>query len=97
MPLRYAAWSRIGASPTVVNWIQEGVPIHFKSSQPPAPRVFHNHSSARANRVFVTNEIRRLLSKGFIEQVHPEDIVCCLPLQVAPKKSKSTDTRVTWA
>ncbi len=83
--LCWRAWSHIGASPQVLNWILEGVPLPFLSV--PSPCNLPNNSSTRQHKLFVTQEVARLEKAGFIQKISAADVVCVHLLQVAPKKT----------
>ena len=79
-------WIKIGASPNVVKWIDEGVPLPFDSNPP----VFEytNKWVNREKQDFITNEIESLLTTGAISvsQVKPN---CVSPITCIPKAKGS--------
>ena len=84
MPLYPAAWERIGASDTVIDWITNGIKLSFKRE--PEPSVVNNPLFSDAENKFVCAELEKLLSKGVLERV---DVMprCVSPLKVVPKKN----------
>ena len=80
------SWKRINAGETVLNWIEEGVPIPFNDR--PGHRYIPNPKFNKVHYEFIQKEIGRLLSIGAIEicQMKPRFIS---PLNVVPKKNGS--------
>ena len=78
---RLAAWRRL-ASPFVVGWIGNGVPVEFVVE--PAPRKRKSVFNNKTERLFVREQVRELLQRGCI-QIDPLATVTS-PLGVAPKK-----------
>ena len=84
MVLRPAAWSEIGASDVVIEWITDGVPIPFSSE--PEPKVFSNPRFTDTEVDFLNNELINLESRGVVQRVS-ETPHCVSPLKVVPKPS----------
>ena len=78
------AWERIGASHTVLDWIEHGVPLEFK--QEPSACEFKNVVKTQREFEFITGEINKLLLKGAVKKVSPQEVKCVLPLKCVPKK-----------
>ena len=84
MPLCPAAWERIGASDTVIDWITDGITISFKRE--PEPSVVNNPLFSDSENKFVCAELEKLLANGVVERVD-ETPRCVSPLKVVPKKN----------
>ena len=84
MPLYPAAWRRIGASDTVLDWVTNGIKIPFH--RVPEPAVLSNPSFSNAEKLFICAEIDKLLASGVIERVD-EIPRCVSPLKVVSKKN----------
>ena len=80
-----ASWSRLGASPLVLNIVNKGYRIPF-SSVPPSFKK-SNNKSAFLNKSFVSNEVAELLRLGFIHIPSKPPLVCS-PLSVAQNATK---------
>ena len=78
---RIAAWRRL-ASPYIVQWIEEGVPIEFVTS--PAPQTRKSVIRNKTERLFAREQVAELLQRQCI-RLNPNAKVIC-PLGVAPKK-----------
>ncbi|XP_043243555.1 uncharacterized protein LOC122392575 isoform X6 [Amphibalanus amphitrite] len=97
MVLRPAAWSEIGASDVVIEWVTDGVPIPFSSE--PEPKVFSNPRFTDTEVDFLNNELINLESRGVVQRVS-ETPHCVSPLKVVPKPSGKfrliCDLRSSW-
>ncbi len=82
--LCWQQWEKIGASPTIVNWIQEGVPLAFHSE--PAAFDLSNHPLTSDQEKFVDAEINELVACGIIKCCSYKPI-CISPIGCVPKKS----------
>lgn len=74
-----AAWAAIGASPLVMSWLADGIPLLFE--EPPPPCCLPNKIPPAA-RLFARAEVAALQSVGAIYPGRPR---CVCPLNVAPK------------
>lgn len=83
--LRVAAWERIGASQTVLQWITQGVKIQF--SKEPTEIELQNRVKGVTQEVFVTRELDRLVQEGAISECKNFKPKCVLPITVVPKKN----------
>ena len=81
--LNISVWHEIGASQTVLHWIEHGVPLVF--STPPLPSVQQNQVYTLSQERFVDQEIENLLQAGSINQCTREDLICILPIKCVPK------------
>ena len=84
--MNYEAWYRIGASSTVLDWINSGVPLQFKQNRPPLPFYLPNPHFSNKEKDFLSSEISRLLKAGFIEHCTTTPH-CVSPLKCVPKKN----------
>ena len=79
-------WIDIGTSPHVIQWLQQGVPIPFKT----LPPTFDLRNTIRSHKetLFFNSEVRRLASQGVISCVteKPRGIS---PIACVPKKGKN--------
>ena len=76
-------WEAISASPTVLNWIKNGVEIPFQ--QEPLPFEYKNRHFNKKEQLFLQSEISRLLKSGVIER---DDKVCHIsPINCVPKRN----------
>ena len=84
MPLARDAWEDIGASETVLDWIENGVPIQLR--EVPVRRIFNNPVFTREETKFVREELSCLEERGVIQKV---DVIphCVSPLKVVPKSN----------
>ncbi len=85
MCLRASQWIRINASPLVVNWILEGVPL-FLSTAPPRCEL-PNRVFTSQQETFIDQQVCELLLSDSIRRVPRDKAHCVLPLGVCPKKS----------
>ena len=83
MGLNYAAWKKIGASDTVLNWIVNGIKFEFLKT--PNSFNFKNKQFTVDENNFVREEIKRLLDAGYIK--HCENDSYISGLTCAPKKT----------
>ena len=75
----------IGASETVIRWLEQGVPLPFKSI--PNKYFAANRIRSKKEEQFVDGEIAKLLESNTIKKVR-EKPKCILALQCVPKKNK---------
>ena len=77
-------YKNIGAPEHIIKWIQEGVPLPFKSTPEPC---FHlNRVYCDSHAVFIDGEISRLLTIGAIREVKQKSH-CVLSMRAVPKKN----------
>ena len=81
--LNISAWHEIGASQTVLHWIEHGVPLKYFT--PLLPSVQQNQVFTLSQEHFVDQEIENLLQAGSINQCTREDLICILPIKCVPK------------
>ena len=79
-------WQEIGAPATVIDWIQHGVTLPFRTVPPPAH--FHNRNLSDSQTTFVDSEIQKLLDQNIITESTVTPTVVS-PLNVVPKKGKN--------
>ena len=79
-------WKQIGASPWVLEIIQNGYALPFV--QEPQPAFFTNNKSAFEAYSFVTSEINDLLAKGCIKEINRQEAHIISPLSVANNGEK---------
>ena len=84
--LNKEAWSYIGASQKILEWIDEGVPLVFNVE--PDPCEFPNRIEGKRQCDFVDQEVTKLLQRKAIKEVSRDQIHCVLPLRYVPKKQK---------
>ena len=84
--LNISVWHKIGASQTVLHWIEHCVPLKFVT--PPLPSVQQNQVYTLSREHFVDQEIENLLQAGSINQCTREDLICILPIKCVPKPGK---------
>ena len=84
--LNISVWHEIGASQTVLHWIEYGVPLKFVT--PPLPSVQRSQVFTLSQEHFVDQEIENLLQAGSINQCTREDLICILPIKCVPKPGK---------
>ena len=77
------AWKKIGASETVLKWIDDGVNFDFHT-RPNHTRI-SNPPFSKEHRTFIKSELARLLQEGAIEECSTRPAFI-LPLNVVPKK-----------
>ena len=77
------AWTRIGTSNTVLDWVSQGVPLTFVDK----PSVFSQDNYVLTDKevTFVDNEIQELLLSGAI-RISETKPVCISPLKCVPKR-----------
>ena len=79
------AWRAIGAPPSVLRWIKEGIRLEWESS-PPAPFQFDNYQiPEEAEQWWNDGEAERLMELGAIEEGECEDYVS--PAFMVPKST----------
>jgi hypothetical protein len=79
------AWRRIGASDTLLNWLDVGVPfIPLKNITPP-PFYIPSPKFSQPQTDFIRSEIATLLQKGYIEPT--DNPYCVSPLKCVSKKN----------
>lgn len=78
------AWKRVNASPTLLGWIDEGVPLSFKKM--PNHTFIPNQKLSPKHESFVRSEIQELMNNGSIERCvkKPKFIS---PISVVPKRN----------
>ena len=81
------AWRQIGASETVLKWVEEGVPLQFDSE--PHECWLPNRVTGRRQEEFVNAEIAELVWTKAVRKVRRQDVHCILPLRCVPKNSQS--------
>ena len=81
--LNISAWHEIGASQTVLHWIEHGVPLVF--STPPLPSVQQNQVYTLSQERFMDQEIKNSLQASSINQCTREDLICILPIKWCTK------------
>ena len=79
-----AEWRKIGTSPMVLDWLENGFPIRLRNSQPPFRQL--NRKLSEEHRNFITVHIQELLALGAIEQTTTPPM-CVSPIAVVPKKN----------
>ena len=84
MPLHREAWARIGASDSVLEWIDSGVPVPLVSV--PERSVFENPRYSEPEKRFLEAELLSLQKRGVIEKVISQPH-CVSPIKVVPKKN----------
>ena len=85
--LKLEAWQRIGAPDHLLNWVQHGAIIHFKSEPEACDLANRVHGTQEHN--FVDTQIQKLLKEGAIRECKiGERPHCVLPIQCVPKKNK---------
>lgn len=77
-------WQSIGASETVLQWLQEGV--KFPLSEDICAFEINNGPFSKRESVFLESEIARLLLQGYIE-VCDNKPLCVSPITCVPKKN----------
>ncbi len=82
--LQPLGWQQIGCTPTVLNWILEGVPLHI--SQAPQKCRQPNRVSGFAAESFVDQQVTELLHHDRIRHISPHRAHCVLLLTVVQKK-----------
>ena len=82
MVLRPEKWREIGASPMVLSWVSDGVPIPFTCE--PESREFSNPEFNVAEKAFLDQESIALESRVVIQRVS-ERPHCVSPLKIVPK------------
>lgn len=83
------AWRDIGASPMVLEWIENGISLAFEA----LPGEFHgkNHPGALQHEEFVSAEIDKLVACGAVKKCEPGVVPKVVsPLNAVPKKGKVT-------
>ena len=80
-----SSWTRIWASDTVLDWINNGVPFQFKNNCVPPKFKLQNPTFTRKELDFLKIEVDRLLEQGYIEKC--SDLHCVSPLKCVPKKN----------
>ena len=83
--LNAQAFRRIGASETVIKWIEEGVPLPFKNNKPPEDCELPNRIKSQKEYEFVDSEIKKLTSQHVLIPVIQKP-KCVLPISCVPKK-----------
>ena len=78
------AWECIGASLTVLQWIEEGVPLQFKSE--PVACELPNRVEGVRQCEFVDREVSELLHTKVIREVSRSQVKCILPIKCILKK-----------
>ena len=87
MPLsNFDKWNEIGASKTVINWIENGVLLPF--TKLPEPSELPNRKFNARQAAFLDNELKNLVNSGIIKKCYEKPIVVS-PLNVVPKKGKN--------
>lgn len=82
-------WKKITVNGLVRSWIMLGFTLMWlKTTGPPTPVFFYNHSSALEHASFVDGAIEELLATGAARAVEHQPR-CVLPLGVVPKKGSS--------
>jgi len=76
-------WRRIGASETVLNWIEHGVTIPFTSE--PDTFEYNNRKFSAREALFIDKELSELLKTGAVKCADQQPH-CVSPLNVVPKK-----------
>lgn len=77
-------WRRIGASPMILDWLENGFPIRFKGDQ--TEFYLANKDMNIEHKSFIASHINELLQQGAIERTTtiPK---CVSPIAVVPKKN----------
>lgn len=83
--LKVEAWRKIGASDTVLDWIENGVRVKFIKA--PHATCLSNRVQGITNELFVDAEISRLGQEGAIKECVGWKPQCVLPITVVPKKN----------
>jgi len=79
-------WIEIGASKTVINWIQNGVRLPF--TKLPECSELPNRKFNAQQAAFLDSELKNLVNSGVIKKCSEKPIVVS-PLNVVPKKGKN--------
>lgn len=77
------AWNDINASPTIIDWITNGVKIPF--THKPDPFELNNYNLPKKHHAFIDSEIQSLLESGAIQQCDSKPH-CISPINCVPKK-----------
>ena len=87
-----AAWRSIGASSTVCDWVENGVPVPL--SHEPTPFVCHNRKFSAEECKWINSEIKQLLNSGAIDKCSfvPEFVS---RINVVPKKEHNQYRLIT--
>lgn len=77
-------WRAIGASPTVVSWLQQGVPVEWRGGRPPPPFYKKPLPSTQSQRQWwLHTEAPRFVKLGVLKQLHERPLYCsnafCVP------------------
>ena len=80
-------WKEIGASKTVIDWIENGVLLPF--SQLPEPTDLPNKKLSANQAAFLDSELRNLVKTGVIKKCY-EKPTCVSPLNALPKKRQKS-------
>ena len=79
----YDEWESIEASPTVIDWIKNGVELPFRNE--PLPFEYRNRHFNKKEQSFLQSEIARLLEIGVIER---DNNLCHIsPINCVPKRN----------
>jgi hypothetical protein len=81
---RVDAWRRIGADSTILDWVVHGVPLTFIDE--PCKTFFPNPEFKKEHRVFIKEELIKLVRNGAIELCSQKPRYVS-PLTVVPKKN----------
>ena len=76
-------WEDISASPTVINWLKNGINIPFKST--PFPFEYSNRHFSKSEQTFLQAEIARLSKTGVIKR--DDSLQFISPINCVPKKN----------
>ncbi len=81
-------WIDLGVSQTIESWIRHGVPVPLKPDIEP-PKYFqkNTYKFSTTEELFLQEEIKDLMAKGFLEECHTTP-QCVSPIKVVPKKGK---------
>lgn len=80
------AWDNIAVSPTVREWIIQGVPLILKEIGVAPSFYLHNQRFNKEEFNFIQNELQSLLQSGAIEKCNYRPL-CVSPLICVPKKT----------
>lgn len=95
---KLGAWAAVGASASVLSWIEHGVPL-IRKEQSDIDTLDNYRCDNRLNcpsqQVFVESEINRLLEAGAIEKC-ADAPACVSPLTCVPKKKQPDGSGPKW-
>ena len=90
-------WKRMGASPTIIDWIQHGYPVQWLSEARPSCKNVRNNISGKTFAdddtlsTFVNDAIDEMRAAGACTEVSKAEAANLSPLSVAPKSKAGPD------